>query len=108
MKVELIVAFDPVERGVVRKGIKRVVNYYLPRENDVRIGASTKSADNKIHPADGFNGKIENINFSSDPTITHVNVDKHAPYQQATLSSIASVTGKLRKPVTNKKGGNSR
>lgn len=108
VNVGLVVAFDPIERGTVVKGVGRVVNYYLPKEKDVRIGASAKSEDNLIHPSEGFNGDIKNVDVSVDPSITHVNVDKHEPYQQATIKSIANITRKLRKTVITDRNANSR
>ena len=85
VNVDLIVAFDPVETGSVGKGIKQVINYYLP-----------KSADNRILPAGDFTGDIKNVDVSTDPEITHTNVDKNPSFQQATLSSVASLTKKIR------------
>ncbi|MEM9332755.1 MAG: hypothetical protein AAGA53_15640 [Pseudomonadota bacterium] len=83
--VALVVAFDPVETGKVGKGIGRVVNYYLP-----------KAADNRILPIDGFNGELDNVDVTVDPSITHTNVDKEPRFQAATLTSVANLTGKLR------------
>ena len=96
--VELVVAFDPVETGFISKGTKTVVNYYLPRSDDIRIGRRTKAEDNTIHASEDFDGILKNIDVSADPTITHVNIDKHPPYQIATFNSIESMTSKRRKP----------
>lgn len=85
VKVDLIVAFDPVETGRVGPKIDRVVNYYLP-----------KSADNRILAAEGFSGDISNIDVTVDPSITHTNVDKNPKFQNATLKSIANLTKKIR------------
>ncbi len=98
--VGLVIAFDPVETGSVGKGIKKVVNYYLPKSADKRIGASSKSSDNRIHAANDFKGNLQNIDVSTDSTVTHVNVDKYPPYQTATLNSIAELTRKLKKRAT--------
>jgi len=81
--VRLVVTFDPVETGYVVKGVKKVVNYYLP-----------KSADNRILSSDGHKGKIKNIDVTYDPDITHTNVDKHDKFQAATLSQIKKITRK--------------
>ena len=93
VNVSLIVTFDPVETGKVGSGIGRVVNYYLPKE-----------ADNRIVPVDGFNGKINNVDVTSDPAITHTNVDKHRPFQTATYNSIANMTKKTRAQQVRKTG----
>jgi hypothetical protein len=79
--VELVVAFDPVETGKVGPNIKKVVNYYLP-----------KSQDNRILETSGFEGSLENINVTSNPEITHVNVDKNPAFQQAVISDISQMT----------------
>lgn len=100
VEVELVVAFDPVETGKVGKGIRNVVNYYLPKEKDKRLIADTKADDNTIHAGSDFTGKLTNIDVSSDPSITHVNVDKHAPYQTATLDSIRKLTRTYKRPAT--------
>lgn len=100
VKVALVVALDPVETGKVGRGINQVVNYYLPKSKDKRIGAGTKADDNTIHPTSGFTGKLDNIDVSTEPSITHINVDKYRPYQVATITSIGRLTRKLRKPPT--------
>ena len=84
--VALVVAFDPVETGHVGAGIKKVVNYYLP-----------KSVDNRILAEGDFNGVLENIDVTVDPDITHTNVDKNQQFQAKTISEIASLTGRLKK-----------
>ena len=97
VNVDLVVAFDPVETGNVGKGIKRVVNYYLP-----------KSADNRILPASDFTGDIKNVDVSADPEISHTNVDKNPAFQQATLDSVAGLTKKLRTRAPRTAPGESR
>ena len=84
--VALVVAFDPVETGQVGRGIKKVVNYYLP-----------KSADNRIIAESDFDGILENIDVTFDPEMTHTNVDKSPKFQTSTLNEIAGMTDKLRK-----------
>ena len=84
--VALVVAFDPVETGRVGKGIKKVVNYYLP-----------KSADNRILAESDFDGILQNIDVTVDPEMTHTNVDKSPKFQTATLNEIAGMTSKLRR-----------
>lgn len=91
--VSLVVTFDPVETGYVGPNISRVINYYLP-----------KSADNRVLAKDGFKGEIENVDVTTDPEITHTNVDKNPGYQTATLTSIANLTKKLRSQQVIKTG----
>jgi hypothetical protein len=97
VKVELIVAFDPVETGQVGAGISRVVNYYLP-----------KSADNRILPTAAFTGKLDNIDVTVNPDITHTNVDKNPSFQAATLKSIANITTKRRPVAVSDRSNDSR
>ena len=97
VNVDLVVAFDPVETGNVGKGIKRVVNYYLP-----------KNADNRILPASDFTGDIQNVDVSTDPEISHTNVDKNPAFQQATLDSISGLTSKVRTRAPRTEPGESR
>lgn len=96
--VALVVAFDPVETGRVGRGVSHFVNYYLPKSKDKRIGAGTKAEDNTVHAVTGFTGKLRNIDVSTEPSVTHINIDKHRPYQVATLSSIERLTRKRRTP----------
>lgn len=102
VNVDLVVAFDPVETGSITKGVKKVVNYYLPKSEDIRIGSNTKAEDNTIHASNDFDGILNNIDVSSDPTITHLNIDKHLPYQTATLSNIKDLTGTRKKRARTK------
>lgn len=81
IKVARIVTFDPVETGVVGKNIRRVTNYYLP-----------KQADNRILAGPGFTGSIKNIDVTVDPDITHTNVEKNPKFQKKTISEIAILT----------------
>lgn len=85
VNIALVVAFDPVETGFVGQGIETVVNYYLP-----------KQANNIIMAKEGFTGEISNIDVTTDPKMTHTNVDKEPRFQQATYTSIANLTRKLR------------
>ncbi|MCB1439696.1 MAG: hypothetical protein H6888_05955 [Nitratireductor sp.] len=85
VEVSLVVAFDPVETGHVGKNIDRVVNYYLPKDN----------TDNTIHADAGFDGSIENIDVTSDNSITHTNVEKNARFQSASYKEIAKLTKAL-------------
>lgn len=81
VRVELVVTFDPVETGRVGANIGKVVNYYLPME----------TKDNRVLPAGDFNGKLENIDVTSDASITHTNVEKNARFQAATIKSVMAL-----------------
>lgn len=85
VKVSLVVAFDPVETGHVGANIDRVVNYYLPKQNE----------DNTIHAVSGFAGTIQNIDVTTDPSITHTNVEKNARFQAASINKLNEITSAL-------------
>ncbi|MCB1384992.1 MAG: hypothetical protein KDJ80_03545 [Nitratireductor sp.] len=85
VEVSLVVAFDPVETGHVGANIDRVVNYYLPKTNE----------DNRIHASAGFTGTIENIDVTTDTSITHTNVEKNARFQAASIKKLNDLTKAL-------------
>jgi len=81
VKIDRVYTFDPVETGYVGKDIKKVVNYYLP-----------KQANNIILAKDGFTGTIENRDVTVDPEITHTNVDKNAEFQREIVADVRTIT----------------
>ena len=85
VKVSLVVTFDPVETGHVGANVDRVVNYYLPMQRE----------DNTIHAAGGFAGTIQNIDVTTDPSITHTNVEKNARFQAASINKLSEITSAL-------------
>ncbi|MEM7464427.1 MAG: hypothetical protein AAF362_17290 [Pseudomonadota bacterium] len=85
IKVSYVAAFDPTEPGYVGKNIKKVVNYYLPNEN------------NKIYKRRGFNGRILNINMSKNPDISHTNIEKNPKLQSQVMGNVMRITRKKRK-----------
>ncbi len=89
VRVSLVVAFDPVEPGRVGKNIDKVINYYLPKDR----------TDNRIMPVDGFDGEIQNINVTTDPEVTHMNVEKNREFQAATMNSVMSLTRSEKRQV---------
>ncbi|MGI9402727.1 MAG: hypothetical protein ACR2O0_15830 [Rhizobiaceae bacterium] len=85
IKVSYVASFDPTEPGYVGKNVKKVVNYYLPNEN------------NKIYKRKGFTGKIHNINMSKDPDITHTTIEKNPKLQSQVMGNVMRITRKKRK-----------
>lgn len=85
IKVSYVAAFDPTEPGYVGKNVKKVVNYYLPNEN------------NKIYKRAGFSGRIHNINMSKDPDITHTTIEKNPKLQSQVMGNVMRITRKKRK-----------
>lgn len=85
IKVSYVAAFDPTEPGYVGKNVKKVVNYYLPNEN------------NKIYKRAGFTGRIHNINMSKDPDITHTTIEKNPKLQSQVMGNVMRITRKKRK-----------
>lgn len=82
IKVAYVVTFDPTEPGYVGKNINKVVNYYLPNDN------------NKIYKRTGFRGRIYNIDMSSNPDITHTTIEKSAGLQAKVISNVMKITRK--------------
>ena len=87
VKVEYVVAFDPTLPRTVGPNIKRVVNFYLPHDED-----------NTIHAGAGFKGELKNINVSGVPGIKHTNVEKNPRFQADVIERVMSITKEIKKP----------
>lgn len=85
VKVSYVVTFDPTEPGYYGKNVGRVINYYLPNEN------------NKVYRRKGFKGVMKNIDVSDQPDITHTTVEKDAKLQAGVISRIMKITRKKRR-----------
>lgn len=84
VKVDYVVAFDPTVTGYVGGNIGKVVNYYLPN-----------NSDNRILPASGFSGELRNIDVTSNPDITHTNVEKNPGFQATSIRTVLGMTETL-------------
>ena len=84
IKVGYVVTFDPTEPGYVGKNIGRVVNFYLPNEN------------NKVYQRSGFRGTLRNVDLSDREDITHTTIEKDPRLQAAVISRIMTMTRRKR------------
>jgi hypothetical protein len=79
VRVAYVVAFDPTEPSYVGKNIGKVVNYYLPSDN------------NRIFRGAGFTGTLDNINVTA-MDVTHTTVEKSLSLQSRAISNVMSLT----------------
>lgn len=85
--VEYVVAFDPTITTFVGKNVKRVINFYLPLEDN----------RNMVRKAPGFKGVLKNINVRGVRGITHTTVEKDAKFHADVLKRTLAVTKRTRK-----------
>lgn len=86
VKVAYVVGFDPTEVGYVGKNVARVVNFYLPHEED-----------NRMRKGNGFSGHLQNISMAGRDEITHTTIEKNPSLQNQVISRILSMTRKKRR-----------
>ena len=86
VKVAYVVGFDPTEPGYLGKNVGRVVNFYLPHDED-----------NHMHRGSGFTGTLRNISMAGHEGISHTTIEKNPSLQSQVISRILSMTKKKRK-----------
>ena len=86
IKVQYVVAFDPTIRTFVGKNVNRVINFYLPLEDNRNI----------VKSAPGFRGVIKNIDVRGVRKLTHTTVDKDTNFHSQVLNRTLGYTRKLR------------
>jgi hypothetical protein len=79
VKVAYVATFDPTEPGYVGKNVGKVVNYYLPNEN------------NRLYRATGFTGTLENVNVTR-MDVTHTTVEKSPALQNRVIAQVMALT----------------
>ena len=85
IEVSYLVTFDPTRPGHLGKNIDRVVNFYLPHDDD-----------NRLYKAAGFKGKLVNISMAGKEGISHTTIEKSTKLQNEVISRILSMTQKKR------------
>ena len=85
VKVKYVVTFDPTVTTYVGKNVGRVVNFYLPNDNNRNV----------VRKAPGFKGVIKNINVRGVRGLKHTTVEKDSKYQAQVLQRTLSYTRKL-------------
>ncbi|MEO0328652.1 MAG: hypothetical protein AAF217_08650 [Pseudomonadota bacterium] len=91
VRVEYVVAFDPTVPTSVGKNVKRVVNLYIPNDDN----------SNVISRAPGFRGSLKNVNVRGVRGVTHMTVEKDSSFHADVIKRTISYTKKRR----NKKRG---
>ncbi len=87
VKVQYVVQFDPTVTTFAGKNIDRVVNFYLPLEDNRNV---TKRGP-------GFKGVIKNISVRGVRGITHTTVEKDAKFHSQVIQRTLGYTKKLRR-----------
>ncbi len=85
--VQYVVQFDPTVTTFVGKNVKRVINFYLPLEDNRNV----------VKRGPGFKGVIKNINVRGVRNLKHTTVEKDANFHSQVLKRTLSYTKKLRK-----------
>ncbi len=82
--VDLIVLFDATQRQAVPANVIHLINYY----------GSTDGVGKKLPPADGFKGKIENIDINTQKgAVGHLNIEKQKAYHQRVIEEVLALYG---------------
>ncbi|MFZ1813502.1 MAG: thioesterase domain-containing protein [Rhizobiaceae bacterium] len=81
--ISYVVMFDPTVPGRVGKNIDKVVNYYIPNE------------DNRVYKGAGFTGTLQNISMANKEDITHTTIEKNPRLQGTVISNIMSITKRM-------------
>lgn len=87
VKVSYVVAFDPTVPTRVGKNVGRVINYYLPKDDN----------SNAIKRAPGFRGTLKNIDVRGIRNISHMNVEKDTKFHADVIKRTLTYTKKRRK-----------
>ncbi len=87
VKVSYVVTFDPTVPTRVGKNVGRVVNFYLPKEDNT----------NAVRKGAGFKGILKNIDVRGVRGITHTNVEKDAKFHGEVIRRTLGYTKAKRK-----------
>ena len=87
VKVQYVVQFDPTVTTFVGKNVNRVINFYLPLEDNRNV----------VKRAPGFKGVMKNINVRGVRGLKHTTVEKDAKFHSEVLQRTLGYTKKLRR-----------
>jgi hypothetical protein len=73
----LIVSFGPTLNVAVPSNVERCVNYY--------------TGDFAIRRGSGFKGTLTNVDFTSDPDINHLNIEKVESLHRIVIAKIQAI-----------------
>jgi hypothetical protein len=78
--VDLLVTISPFLQNSIPANVVKAINYYQAPGWGQPVAADR-----------GFHGKIENVNLTSDLTVTHITIDKNPKVQTEILHEIATL-----------------
>jgi hypothetical protein len=84
VKVQYVVAFDPTITTFVGKNVNRVINFYLPNDENTNI----------IKSRNGFNGALKNINVKGVRGLKHTTIEKDSNFHDQVINRTLSYTKK--------------
>jgi hypothetical protein len=79
VRVAYVATFDPTEPSYVGKNIGKVVNYYLPNDN------------NRVYRSAGFTGTLDNVNVTR-MGVSHTTIEKSPSLQNRAISQVMALT----------------
>jgi thioesterase domain-containing protein len=83
--VALIVSFGPTVNFPVPANVAQCINYY--------------TGDHALTRGVGFRGTLTNVNYTSDPNINHMNIEKIESLHKAVIARIAGLVARRAAPV---------
>jgi hypothetical protein len=78
--VDLLITLAPFMQGVVPSNVVHAINYY-----------QSPGWGSPLIAERGFQGKLSNVDLSSDLTIFHITIDKNSKIQEAIVREIADL-----------------
>lgn len=82
--VNLIVTFDPTIPQPVPANVDRFINFY-----------AQDGFGHRVAPGPGFTGELDNLDFSSDKSIDHTNIDALDRFHQFVIARMLEITAPL-------------
>jgi hypothetical protein len=79
--VNLVVTFDPTIPQPVPANVRRFINFY-----------AQDGFGHKVAPGPGFTGELDNLDFSSDKSIDHGNIDALDRFHQFVIAQMLAIT----------------
>ncbi len=80
--VALVVTIDPVSTAVMPANVGRAVNLYVGRESGQKVQAES-----------GFHGTLSNLDFSADPTMDHMAIQRAAAVHARIVALVTAAAG---------------
>lgn len=80
--VALVVTIDPVSTAVMPGNVRRAVNFYVGR-----------GMGQKVQPDAGFHGSLNNVDFSGDPNMGHMEIQRSAAVHDRIVNMVLGAVG---------------